>query len=118
MHWGRLTPAWFQPGPCWGKKFLNQHLWISVLHLSNWATVYTEFCRDEKKIAGINPLVNRETSFGGTGFPTWTACWNCAMLRWWVSRERRFQKEMVGSVPLWMVCRRSSEETQRRQEEL
>lgn len=80
--------------------------------------MYTEFCRDEKKIAGINPLVNRETSFGRTGFPTWTACWNCAMLRWWVSRERRFQKEMVGSVPLWMVCRRSSEETQRRQEEL
>ena len=26
--------------------------------------------KDEKKIAGINPLVNRETSFGRTGFPT------------------------------------------------
>ena len=43
LHWCRLTPAWFQPGPCWGEKFLNQHLWISALHLSNWATVYTEF---------------------------------------------------------------------------
>lgn len=52
--------------------------------------------KDEKKIAGINPLVNRETSFSRKGFPTWTACWNCAMLNLCVSRERRFQKEMVG----------------------